>query len=300
MSNFNLTISPAQIEYLLKKDTTITQAYDVINNSQETIQLISKVLSFIPQGGDGDLRYQEYQPNDDISFSLTNSDIKLNQPFSIPPKSKQQLVLKIKTSPRAEFQDSYYTFFVQQLGQNQSNFSQATGQIGSHILLTITDQVDPTNQGHITNFQLNPTIKDVFLSQLNFTGEIRNDTNHFIKSTGRVKITKKDKIIREIPLQSNNILANHYRQIHCQGQQDCSFSPPFWPGKYTATLELEPMLNTPSKSITFFIFPISPLAIITLFILLFLLLKKLKNIFSQENSTKTNKKNQTKTEAKNK
>ena len=68
MSDFNITISPAQIEYLLKPNTTITQAYQVDNNSNQDIYLNTEVLPFLPQGNSGSVTYQNIPNNSDINF----------------------------------------------------------------------------------------------------------------------------------------------------------------------------------------------------------------------------------------
>jgi hypothetical protein len=287
MANFDLTISPAQIEYLLKPGITVTQAYQVTNNSSQNIYLNTELLPFVPQGGNASVIYQNLDPDSDISFSLVNSNLTLNQPFVLAPSSSQQLVLKIKSSSQVQLQDSYYTFFVFQQPHN-SNSPQTTGRIGSHILLTLTDEESLNNNGHITNFSVNPKIKDVFFNQLTFKGEVKNNSNHFVKSIGRITLVKGDNLVEELILQPNNILANHYRRINCQDQDPCAIKGPFWPGKYTASLEFSPHLNIPTKSISFFIFPISPILLILSLIASFFIIKysikKLTKIFNKKKS----------------
>lgn len=285
MSTFNLTISPVQIEYILKPGITITQAYEITNNSSETIYLNSEVLPFIPQGNNGSVVYKNISPNPEISFSLSNSNIQLNQGFIIPPKGKQQLVLKIKTSSALQLNDSYYTFFVYQQENTSSQFTQTTARMGSHILLSLSDKEELNPAGEITNFSIQPRIKDVLFNTLTFKGEIKNNSSHFFKSTGKIILSKNDQVLEELILQENNVLSNHYRQINCQNEAVCTLRAPFWPGKYTATLELDSTLNIPASSISFFIFPISPIILILSLVAISLLLrtlsKKLKKIFKK-------------------
>jgi len=282
MANFNLTISPAQIEYLLKPGVTITQAYEITNNSSENIYLNSEVLPFIPQGNNGSVTYQNITPNPNITFSLSNANLALGQPFILAPNAKQQLVLKIKSSSNTKLSDSYYTFFVYQVqGQSSTNLPQTTGKIGSHILLSLTDTEDTKPSGEISKFNLTPKIKDVFFTPLKFNGEVKNNSSFFFKTTGKIILTKNDQIIKEINLEDNNVLSNYYRQINCQNLTNCTLKPPFWPGKYTATLEFDKNLNIPSSSISFFIFPISPLIILILISLLVFIPLKFKKYFSK-------------------
>lgn len=283
MSSFNITISPAQIEYLLKPNTTITQAYDITNNSSEDIYLNSEVLPFIPQGNSGSVLYQNVFPNPNINFSLNNSDLVLGQPFLLKANSKQQLVLKIKTSPDIKLSDSYYTFFVYQTqSQNVINIPKATGKIGSHILLSVTNTENTPTKGIVSFFSINPKIKDVFFTPLKFSGEVKNNSDYFFKTEGKITLTKNNQTIKEINLQPNNVLSNYYRQLDCQDLDNCLLSGPFWPGRYTATLEFNQNLNIPSSSISFFIFPISPLIILILVSLLVFIPLKFKKHFSSK------------------
>lgn len=278
MANFNLTISPAQIEYLLKPGVTITQAYEITNNSSENIYLNSEVLSFIPQGNNGSVTYQNIIPNPDITFSLSNANLALGQPFILGPNAKQQLVLKIKSSSETKLSDAYYTFFIYQVqGQNSTNLSQATGKIGSHILLSLTDTEDIKTSGEISKFTIQPKIKDVFFTPLKFNGEVKNNSNFFFKTTGKITLIKNDQIVKEIKLEDNNVLNNYYRQINCQDLNNCTLNPPFWPGKYTATLEFDQNLNIKSSSISFFILPISPIIFLFTIFCFFNFFQKIKN-----------------------
>jgi hypothetical protein len=282
MPNFDITISPAQIEYLLKPNVTITQAYEITNNSSENIYLNSEVLPFIPQGNNGSVTYQNITSNPNIIFSLSNANITLGQPFVLGPNAKQQLVLKIKTSPQTNLADSYYTFFVYQTkSQSSTNFPVTTGRIGSHILLSLTNTENIKNSGEVSKFTIQPKIKDVFFTPLKFSGEVKNNSDYFFKTTGKITLTKNEKVVKEIDLTSNNVLANYYRQINCQNSTNCTLSPPFWPGRYTATLSFDENLHIPASSISFFVVPFSPLAILILIFLLVFIPLRFKKYFSK-------------------
>jgi len=275
MPNFNITISPAQIEYLLKPNTTIIQAYDITNNSDQDINLTTEIISFIPQGNTGSVTYQNNFSDPNISYTLNNSDLILGQPFILKANSKKQLVLKIKTSSTAPLQDSYSTFFVSQV-PNQTNvdFPMASGKIGSHILLSVTNTENISTKGSISLFKITPKIKDVFFSQLQFSGEVKNDSNYFLKTSGQITIVKNDQTLKEIKLQPLNVLANYYRQIDCQEISNCTLKGPFWPGRYTATLSFDENLHIPSQSVSFFVFPVSPILFILFLVGIILGFKK--------------------------
>lgn len=280
---FNLSLSPPQIEFVLRPGVTITQAYQVTNNSDQSVTLNTKVLPFLPQGNDGSVTYSNLLSNPGISFSLNNADLKLGQPFTLKPQESRQIVLKINTSSQVQLSDYYSTFFVYQnpsLSANDTTFSQTTGEIGSHILLSVSDTESPTTLGQVQKFSLTPKIKDVFFTSIKFSGQVQNQTNYFFKTSGKIIISKNQKVIKELNLDSQNVLANYYRQFSCQNQPTCTLSPPLWPGYYTATLEFDQNLNIPSTSASFFVLPLSPFLLLVIIFLFIFSFSKIKNFFS--------------------
>ncbi|MFA5750053.1 MAG: hypothetical protein WC895_02440 [Candidatus Shapirobacteria bacterium] len=277
MSIFDLTISPSQIEFILKPGITITQAYEITNNSNQEISLNTEVLPFLPQGNNGSVVYANLSQNPNILFSLNNSDLALGQPFTIAGHTKKQIVLKIKTSANTSLSDYYSTFFVyqnQNLSNNESTFAQANGKIGSHILLSVANQENPKALGQIEKFSITPKIKDIFFTPINFSAQVQNQTNYFFKTSGQITITKDNKTIKELKLDSQNVLANYYRRLICQDQNICTISPPLWPGKYIATLSFDSNLNIKSTSVSFFVLPISPLLFLILTVGIIFILKR--------------------------
>jgi len=283
---FDLSLSPSQIEFVLKPGVTLTQAYQVTNESNQTITLNTQVLPFLPSGNNGSVTYNNLISNPNITFSLNNADLTLGQPFTLEPQETRQLVLKIVTSSQTQLTDYYSTFFVYQSPDDliSGSATQTAGKIGSHILLSVSETENPTVSGTVQKFSLTPKIKDVLLTPIKFSGQIQNNSNYFFKTSGKITISKNKKIIKELNLDSQNILANYYRQFSCQDQQVCTLSSPLWPGKYTATLEFDSNLNIPSQTVSFFVFPISPVIFIGLIFLLVLFFQKITQNFSKKNT----------------
>lgn len=283
MASFDLTLSPSQIEFVAKPGATITQAYDVINNSENPLLLNTEVLPWHPIGNEGNVSYQNIISSPNILFSLNNSDIKLGQVFTLAPGQKQQLVLKIETSSQASLDDFYYTFFITQQGQtldsNKSNNTQTIGKIGSHLLLTVSNSEDVSNKAQITKFTVSPKLKDIFLTPITFNAEVKNNSNNFFKTKGTITINKNNVKVKELELSDNNVLTHSSRLISCKDQTDCTFDPPFWPGSYTATLTLDPSLSAPSATISFFVFPFSLTAILIVILTIFFILFRIKKRF---------------------
>jgi len=282
---FNLSLTPPQIEFVLKPGITLTQAYQVTNESDQIITLNTQILPFLPSGNNGSVTYNNLISNPNITFSLNNADLKLGQPFTLQPQETRQLVLKINTSPQTSLSDYYATFFVYQSpdkSANDATISQTSGKIGSHILLSVSNTENPKAEGVVQKFSLTPKIKDVFFTPIKFSGQIQNNSNYFFKTAGKITISKNQQVIKELKLDSQNILANYYRQFSCNDEQICTLSPPLWPGKYTATLEFDSALNIPSSSVSFIVMPISPIILIGSIILISYLIHQISNLFRQK------------------
>lgn len=272
---FNLTLSPPQIEFIVKPGGGFTQAYDVVNNSPDTLFLKTSVEPFVPSGTNGAVSYDNALNNPNLVFSLANADIQMGQTFKLAPNSKQQLVLKVKTA--ADYQgDAYYTFFVtQDPNSTASDSPAATARLGSHLLLSLSPHPQTTISATVSQFSTTPFFKDVFFTPITFNAITDNTGNFYFKTKGTITITKNGLPFKTINLYPHNVLAHHSRQISCfspessvQNQESnipvpCTLQPPFWPGVYTATISIDGSQPSASSTIQFFVFPYY----ITLFVL---------------------------------
>lgn len=259
MASFNLSISPPQLELILKPGVTLTQAYDIVNNSDNVLLLTTSVDPWRPTDSNGSVTYDNISPSQYLHFSLANADIRLGQTFRLEPGAKRQLVLKIKSDSDALLTDNYYTFFVSQdatstLNPDQTN-NQLSARIGSHILISTHTTDSPEISLAVTNFTTTPRFKDILFTPITINGLLNNNSEFYFRPEGKITLTKNNLIIKELTLAPQNVLAHHSRSIQCLDDQQntvpCSISPPFWPGLYTATINTT---NT-TVSTSFFVFP---------------------------------------------
>jgi len=267
---FNLSISPPQTEIAIKPGTSFTQAYQVKNLSNQAVYLNTSVLEWIPQDSLSSIQYLD-QTNPHISFSLLNSDLNLGQDFLLPPNSDRQIILKAIISKDAPQQDSYFTFFVNQIDQTSTDNPGASGRIGAHVLISASTNLNQEPKFNLKSLLVTPKIKDIFFTNLSFRLELENQTNFFQKPVGKLIINKSDQEFKTLELDSQNILANHSRQIYCLDNPICSLKGPFWPGPYTAQIKLD---NYTSSSVNFIILPLSPLIFLFIFFLVHFIVKK--------------------------
>lgn len=270
--SLNLSIKPSVLEIVARPGASFTQAYTIINNSDQPAKLNTSVLPFIPQGNNGEVTYEQAPPNSNIEFSLLNADLSLGQDFVLKPGEKKQLVLKIRTESNIPQNDSYYTFFI-----NQTNSDTSQGRLGAHILLASSDTENPEISASISHLQITPTLRDTFLTPLNFSAQINNQGSHYFKTDGTIAIVKNGTPQKEFKIFPQNVLAGYSRQLTCADDQwnvvPCQLKPPFWPGAYTISINS----NGVSTSTTFFIFPVSIMGLALVVILIFWLLKRKLN-----------------------
>ncbi len=275
MPDFSLNINPAQSEFIVKPGTAVIQAYDITNNSGNTLYLTTSVEPWQPVGSDGSVTYHHPNTNELISFSLNNADLKMGETFALQPGQKRQLVLKVKPDPAAIQKDYYYTFFINQSQTNQINPDSARtstqAKVGTHLLFSVSDTNRLSVSARILEFVSFPKIKDCFLSPINFSALIENQTPNFFKTEGKITVYKNDREMAKLDLSPQNVLGNHTRSILCTPAQTCTLHPPFWPGAYTANLSLSATDSSQPVTTTFYIFPFSilalifPLALLTIF-----------------------------------
>lgn len=269
---FNLSISPPQTEIAIIPGTSFTQAYQVKNLSNQAVYLNTSVLEWIPKDSLSSIQYLD-QINPHISFSLLNSNLDLGQDFLLPPNSDRQIILKAVISKDAPQRDSYFTFFLNQIDQTSTDSPGASGRIGAHVLISASTNLNQEPKFNLKSLLITPKIKDIFFTNLSFKIELENQTNFFQKPIGQLVINKSDQEYKTLELDSQNILANHSRQIYCLDNPSCTIKGPFWPGPYTAQIKLD---NYTSDPVNFIILPISPLIFILILFLVYYILNKTK------------------------
>jgi hypothetical protein len=272
---FNLSISPPLTELILKPGARFTQAYQIKNNSHQTIYLSTVIKQWQPKDNTGSITYFDYT-TDQITFNLNNADLKIGQSFYISPNQEKQLVLKLDSLPDTPDQDYYFTLFLNQVDPGGQT-SSALGQIGSHILISSSTNMSTQVNANIKSINITPKIKDVFFTPISFQIDLQNQSPNFFKAEGKLIIQKGSRLIEEIPITPQNILANSSHLLACQDNPDCSIKPPFWPGPYTATLKLDSEVNYTSPPHTFLVLPYSIFALIIIISIIIFLFKKLKN-----------------------
>jgi len=289
---FSLEISPPLVEITTRPGTTITQTYQIKNKSSQKLILRTHLEPFSPSH-QGLPSYPATTSPFSPQFSFGNSDLKLNQDFLLPSQASQQIILKIKTASDTIQKDYYYTLF---FAQNQDSQSSAftTGQIGTNLLITVSDTPLPPLKPHISSFSVHPRLVDLFFKNIRFQGIIENQGSTFFKPQGQIEILRtwpppaKDSpptLQSPLIIRPDNILAQSSRSLSCispdSSSVPCKLSQYLPPGHYQATLRFCPQDYPPEKNdycrqktITFFVLPYLLIIITVILFPVYLIFKK--------------------------
>lgn len=253
---FNTTLKPAQVELVAKPGITLTQAYNVINNSNSPIVVSASVAKWNPTGTSGLVTYDGIDASPNFEFSLANSDLRLGQSFVLRPSENRQVVLKIKSTSATPSGDNYFTFFINQdLGgqlNSDSTGGQATGRIGSHLLISTSTTQSPVSTLKTKEITFSPRFTDIFFPKVSINALITNESDYFTKTTGKITVSHRGQIVTETELFPHNVLAHSDRSVACLSNNEpvpCILHPPFWPGIYTVTIN--------NLSANFYVIPFS-------------------------------------------
>jgi hypothetical protein len=291
---FSLEISPPLVEITAQPGTTLTQTYQIKNSSAKDILLTTFLKPFQASSEPGlpDYNLSPDPQTPSPTFSLVNTGLDLEKPFTLPAHSSQQIVLKIKTPSHAPTQDYYYTLFFAQV-TNPQNQAAALGQIGTNLLITVSSDLNPSVQMKTVSFTVHPKIADLFLSKVSFQGTIENQSNTLFKPYGKIIVNRtwppenQDQNEFELVLRPDNILKNSSRPIFClypdnQSLSTCQLNSYLPPGKYTATLFYCPTLESANSqncqeiSLNFYVLP---------YLILLLLLPLFYYLFKKRSKT---------------
>lgn len=263
--SFSLSLSPPVVEVMMQPGRKATYAFQLKNNSSSPVNLLPKIIPFQPQGEQGQVKYSQENsnwPGQDY-FSFLNANLQINQPFLLAPDEEIQLVLKISPPQNAPEGDYYQSLILEQLAANTPNQTQTqlVGQVGSHLLLTVSSSGKPKREAAIVEF-FSPSllfgkILDSF-EALNLKLRIKNTGQTFFKPFGEIIIlNNNEEKVASLPLRPDNILKDTTRQIYCQ-EGPCRADKLNFLGRYQAQVQFTADENGPvsKQSFIFWVLPI--------------------------------------------
>jgi len=274
-ANYNLSISPPVLEIITKPNKSFIQTF-TLKNQGPTITLIPQIVQLKPIDNQGHVTIPNLQPvtNLPLHFSLENSNLNLNQPFTLPTNQSQQLVLRIASASTNQTQDFYLALaLVPQTKTTNQPLSQPI--ITSLLFITLTPD------GHLPiNLQLknfNPPAIHDSTTPLKLQPQLLNTTSTMIRPKTNLTIKNwRGKTLLDTNLASDLILGHQTRLLTFPNHQPLIWKPPkFAIGPYQITLTVTSQANTNliQETKTVFLFPLQYTVYFLLFLFLIIILK---------------------------
>lgn len=271
--NLSLSLWPPLLEVMMQPGRSITQVFQLTNNSNQDLLIIPQILAFKPNGNTG-LIALDANPSPAISFFSFESREKLGEPFLVKAGQGRQLVLKISVPSNTPESDYYQTLLFSSL--SAPSYSQSPGasssviQIGSNILLTVSQTGKPLLSGKIAQFSL-PQIIDSF-SPVSLIVILENTSRTFWKPFGEITLIGLFDQKRTIKLLEQNVLAYSSRQLTIE-----PFRPTIPIGPFKAQLKFTLNENGPliSQEISFWYLPYKAVGFLLILIWGGIIIKKI-------------------------
>lgn len=266
-----LSISPPIVEAVIKPGKNIIQTFNIQNLSFQAKTLIATIIPFEPSDDGLPILRPDLKPNFLNYFSFANTFIKPNQPFTLAPNAKEQIILNITIPNTAPLNDIYVTLLLSTQPDDQTETlanipsSVSRAAIGSNILLSVNNIPNPQTSIKIDHFVINP--KKVLLrldnyyfvdslDQLEFSATAINTGSHYTKIGGIFRISQNNKPVSLVGLIPLNLLANSSRSIAASPSGEIVFQPSISNlGNFLAELDLRSENSSAHEQLSIIILP---------------------------------------------
>lgn len=154
----DVSLSPPQVEILIKENTSLLKAFDFKNTGDPGV-FSANVVSFEPIGNNGS-RIIKDKAEGPVRFSLENSNLDFEQKFALKNNQSQQFLLKVRTIENAPEGDYYYMLTISSeppVTQNTATRSRAS--IAANILISISNSGMTNREAKVGLFSIIPQYK---------------------------------------------------------------------------------------------------------------------------------------------
>lgn len=269
-ANYGLSISPPLLRVHIKPGKSITQVFKIENLSINEKTLVANIVPFSEADNLGNPILNPKTSAPWLSyFGLANSQIKLNEPFTLAPGTSEQLVLSLSVPESASLQDIYATLMIStyenSIGQSfQGTSVRAT--IGSNLLITISSQAFPDTDLKVIDFI--PTegafikIGNLYfldsISLSKFSASVKNEGSFASETKGVFRITTgNNKPVYLEGILPVNVIARSQRQLLNTSGSSFEFTPSLANiGPHQVTIEIKTENSNTQSTINVFYFPL--------------------------------------------
>ncbi len=288
-ADYGLSISPPLLRVHIKPGKSITQVFNLENLSSADQTLVASLIPFTESDNQGN---PLLNPKANASwlkyFSLANSQIKFDEPFTLPAGSKEQLILSLSVPDSAPIKDLYATLTIStysnKIGSDETGSgSLVSGTIGSNLLVTVSSQPFPDTILKIENllpqegyyFKIGHLYFADSITPLSFTASVKNQGSFAAETKGVFRVSQNDRPIYLEGILPVNVIAKSGRQLKNVHGEDFGFSPGLLQiGTHQVTLEIKTDNSNTSTTIEVFFLPLKLfLAIFTVCLIFYFIIK---------------------------
>ncbi len=287
MAKVGLALDPAIVRIQIKPGKSITKAFTVYNTETENKDLVLRLVPFSKSDEYGNpvINIEEVAEWSKY-FSLSNTNIKLNEPFVVKAKSQEQIILSISIPENSDLKDIYLTLLFSTYDNSTTadqEGTQISASIGANMLISITSELNPKTILKVDN--INITSGSYFklgrryfvdnLTPIRFKASVTNTGNHLTETKGLIRISKKNgEVVSVEETIPQYVISKNTRQLLSKNNQDFSFNPGLRNmGPYLLSFEIKSDNSNTKNSIEIFFFPFKGfLGLVVLFIVLKIIL----------------------------
>lgn len=285
------SIDPPLLRVQIKPGKSITKIFKIENKQDSDKSVVARLVPFNKSDSQGN-------PIVDVKntanwlrfFSLSNSNIKLNEPFIIKGKSSEQLILSITIPETANLEDLYLTLLVSTYDnslESDLKGSLISATIGANMLISVTSDLNPATilkiekiepiSGSFTKFSRQYLADN--LSPLTFTALVKNSGKFTTETKGIFKVAKNNLPVYLDGVLPQYIISGSERRLLNSDGKNFSFTPTISNiGQHKISIEIKSDNTNTENSIDIFFFPFKATGgLILLTIILRLVLKSTKS-----------------------
>jgi hypothetical protein len=268
-ADYGLSISPPLLRVHIKPGKSITQVFRLENLSKSEKTLVAGIVPFTDADELGNPILNPKANTPWISyFSLANSSITLDKPFTIKSGSSEQLILSLSVPESAPSRDIYATLLIATYNNTIDDDFMGTsvsGIIGANLLITVNSQAFPDTILRIEDFKPQQgsflKIGNIYLadsiSPLTFSAVVNNQGNYIAETKGVFRVTTRNKPIHLEGILPVNVIGNSRRQLLNTNGDAFEYSPSLTnTGLHRLSLEIQTDNSSTTGSIEIFFFPL--------------------------------------------
>ena len=294
-ADYGLSVTPPLLRVHIKPGKSITQVFTLNNLGQGDQTLVARIVPFTEADHQGNPVLNPKSTAPWLSyFSLANSTVKFNEPFTITSGATEQLILSLTVPDNAPLEDIYATLMISTYANSVDQGFQGTqlaATIGSNMLITISSVAFPDTILKIENFtpQANSLIKigDLYfadsITPLTFTADVRNDGDFTAETKGVFRITRGSTPVYLEGILPVNVIGKSSRQLVNTDGQPFSFTPSLSQiGPHQITLEIKTDNSNTAASFTIVFLPLKLLLGLLVAVLIIVISVKLTTYYPKE------------------